>query len=104
VNLKDQRTSRIGINSSGGAEDLLRTMMIESVGPALDRALFSTAAAAPERPAGLLNGIPPLVSTGNLTNDLIMLLSQIAPVSGNSQIALVAAPDKAIAINCCRGN
>jgi len=81
------------------AEDMLRQMLVESTGPALDAALFSTAAATPERSAGLLNGIPPLTSTGNLTNDLIMLLAQIAVVSGNGQIAVVAAPDKAVGIN-----
>ena len=74
-------------------------MLIESTGPALDRALFSAAAATADRPAGLLNGTPPIPTTGNLTNDLIMLLAAIAPVSGNGQIAIVASPDRAAAIN-----
>jgi hypothetical protein len=57
--------------SNPSAEDLLRAMLIESTGPALDRALFSQLAATAERPAGLLFGIAPLASTGNLTNDLM---------------------------------
>jgi hypothetical protein len=75
-------------------------MLIESKGPALHRVLFSAATAVPpERPAGLLFGIAPIPSTCNLTDDLIAILSRTAVVAGNSQIAVVAAPDAAVAIN-----
>lgn len=37
------------------------------------------------------NGITPLPSSANITNDLISLITAIAPISGNSQIAIVAA-------------
>jgi hypothetical protein len=86
--------------SNSAAKDLLKAMLIESTGPALDRVLlFSAAAATANRPAGLLNGIPPFPSTGNLTNDLIAVLAAIAPVAGNGQIAIVASPDRATAVN-----
>jgi hypothetical protein len=82
-----------------GAEDLIRAMMIESTAPALDRALFSADPATAERPAGILNGIAALPPSANLIDDLIRLITGVAPVSGNGQLAFVAAPDVAAAIN-----
>jgi hypothetical protein len=74
------------------AEDLVRSVLIEATGPALDRAVFSTAAATAERPAGLFNGIPPIPSTGDMIDDLVRLASAVAVVAGNGPIAFVAAP------------
>jgi hypothetical protein len=61
--------------------------------------LFSTAAATPEKPAGLLNGIAPIPSTGTIEDDLVRLATAVAPVSGNGQIAFVAAASEAISLN-----
>jgi hypothetical protein len=87
------------------AERLIRTALVESVGPALDRVLLSANAAAADRPAGLLNGIAGLTlgATGPsksevLTDDLQKLAAAIAPVSGNGNIVLVASPDAAAAL------
>ena len=81
------------------AEDLIRQILIETTGPALDRVLLSTAAATPDHPAGLLNGIAPLPATGDLIDKLIAVASAVAPVAGNGSIALVAAAAQAAAIN-----
>ena len=92
--------------SNPSAEDLLRAMLVEGTGPTLDRALFVAAPAAPaaaDRPAGLLNGIAPLPSTGNLTNDLIMLLAAVAPVAGNSRLPSLPAQTGLQPSTCCPG-
>jgi hypothetical protein len=60
--------------------------------------------AAPDRPAGLLNGITPLTPAAAgeksqiLVDDLQTIASAIAPVAGNGEIVLVAAPAQAVAI------
>jgi hypothetical protein len=85
---------------SPSAEDLIRQCLIEATGPALDRALFSAAPASDERPAGLLFGIAPTpVPAGDIIDALVALASAVAPVAGNGQLAIVAAPTQAVAIN-----
>jgi hypothetical protein len=81
------------------AEDLIRQMLIEATGPSLDRVLLSNAPASAAHPAGLLNGIAPLPPAADLIDNLVRVASAVAPVSGNGQIALVAAPAQAAAIN-----
>jgi hypothetical protein len=81
------------------AEDLIRQILIETTGPALDRVLLSTSAASLDHPAGLLNGIAPLPATGDLIDKLVAVASAVAPVAGNGSIAIVAAAAQAAAIN-----
>jgi hypothetical protein len=83
---------------SPSAEEVILAVLRDATGPAIDRALFSGAAASPERPAGLLNGITPLIATGT-SDDLVKLIAAIAPVSGNAQLALVASPQMGAEIN-----
>jgi hypothetical protein len=85
------------------AEALVRTALSEAAAAGLDKALFSNAAAVvDERPAGLLNGITPLTATAAgefaMVTDLDKLASAVAPLAGNGQIVLVAAPAQAVAI------
>jgi hypothetical protein len=83
---------------------MVRQVLIESTGPAIDKVLFSTAAAGTDRPAGLLHGISsltPSTSTGKyeaIADDLQALVLAVAPVSGNGQIVMVASPDAAVAV------
>jgi hypothetical protein len=87
-----------------GAEDAIRQILIECVGPALDKNLFSTNAAVPQlKPAGLLNGIAPLTassSTGNeaMYEDLEALGAAVSSVAGNGTIVIAAAPKQAIGL------
>jgi hypothetical protein len=90
---------------SSNAETLVRAVLVESVGPSVDKVLFSANAAAADRPAGLLNGIPGLTPTpvggtkGEiLVDDVQKLVTAIAPVAGNGQVVLVASPDAAVAL------
>src|SRR5262249_53481812 len=87
------------------AEDLVKQVLIEATGPALDKVLLSTSASASDRPAGLLNGITPLTPAAAgqaksevLVDDLQALATALAPVSGNGNIVLVASPDAAAAL------
>jgi hypothetical protein len=89
---------------SPNAEDMVRQVLIESTGPALDKQLFSTNAAASDRPAGLRNGIAGLTPAAAgekaqaIVDDLQTLAAAIAPVAGNGNIVLVASPDAAVAL------
>ena len=89
------------------AEQLVRQVLIEACGPAIDKVLFSSnAAVAEQRPAGLLNGIAALTpaaaggqSKGEvLVDDLQKLGAAVAPVAGNGNIILVASVDAAVAL------
>jgi hypothetical protein len=87
------------------AEAMVRQVLIESTGPAIDKVLFSANAAASDRPAGLLNGITALNPEGivgtkaeTMIDDLQALATAVAPIAGNGNIVLVAAPAQAVAI------
>lgn len=89
---------------SSNAETLVRQVLVESCGPAVDKVLFSANAAAADRPAGLLNGIAALTPAGAgekaqaIVDDLQMLATAVAPVAGNGDIILIASPDAAVAL------
>jgi hypothetical protein len=93
------------IMTNPNAETLVQQALVESTGPALDKVMFSSAAAvANERPAGLLHNITALnASNGtdkldNLVDDLAALATSVAPVAGNGDIVLIAAPAQAVAL------
>src|SRR5215831_7732103 len=90
---------------SPNAVDMVRQVLVEACGPALDKQLFSTNAAASDRPAGLRNGIAGLTPASGTSgkdqinvDDLQALATAIAPVAGNSNIVIVASPDAAVAL------
>jgi len=89
------------------AEDLVKQVLIESTGPAVDKAMFSATAGDAIRPAGILNGIAPITPTAAgggtnknqvLVDDIQLLAAAVAPVAGNGGIVLVASPDAAVAL------
>jgi hypothetical protein len=88
----------------GSAEGLIRQALIEGVGPSLDAVLFSTNAATSAAPAGLRAGIAGLTPAAAgekaqaIVDDLQTLATAIAPVSGNSNFAIVASVDAAVAL------
>jgi hypothetical protein len=92
------------IMESSNAETLVRQVLIESTGPALDTVLFSNTAAASDRPAGLLHGIAALTPAAPgekaqaIVDDLQALALAIAPVAGNGNIVLIGSPDAAVAL------
>jgi hypothetical protein len=88
----------------GNAEVVITAKLTESVGPALDAALFSTSVATPDAPAGLLAGVTALTpSTASVLRDAMMmdlstLVGAVARVAANSETCIVAAPEQAAAI------
>src|SRR5262249_16983344 len=92
--------------ASSNAEQLVKTALLESTGPAIDRRLFDSNPSVPDlRPGGLLNGITPLTAATNpsgkadaMADDLQALLTAVAPVAGNGQITVIAAPAQSVAI------
>lgn len=83
-------------------EDALRLTLGEAVGLSIDSVLFGTAAASASTPAGLLNGVTPLVGEPGgdvfaMIADLTALGAAVAPVAGE-QITFIAAPRQAVRI------
>jgi len=90
--------------STEAASGIITTLMTDSASKALDAAVFSNAAADATRPAGILNGVTPVVATagGGLTalvGDLKLLIGAIASAGLNSDDAiLVAHPTQAVSL------
>jgi hypothetical protein len=88
---------------NSNAEAFVRQVLIENVGPSLDAAMLSNAAAVPGlRPPGILHGITaiPAATGGGLNamvTDIGALAQAVAPVMGNGQAVLIAAPAQATA-------
>jgi hypothetical protein len=84
------------------AERLLRSALIESVGAALDAALFDATAASTTRPAGLRNGVTVTTATSGGGDAAMMkdlgALAQAVSAVGGTQIAFIAAPGEAVKI------
>lgn len=87
------------------AEELIKIVLNESVGPSIDAALFGAAAGVPGlSPPGLLNGIVPLApATGTIyeamMSDLGSLGGAVSGSAGNGQIVYVLNPASAVRAN-----
>jgi Phage capsid family len=91
-------------------ETVVRAVLSESVARKLDAALFDTAAAAPSRPAGLLNGISAITPAtaastveATLIKDVQNLASAVNAVSGGAPLVFVASPAQALALQLYLG-
>jgi len=85
------------------AEQIVRALLIENIGPSLDALMLSTTAGSAARPPGLLNGVAPLAPAAAnkgdaLVDDLAALATAVAGVAGNGGIVIVAAPAQAVAV------
>jgi hypothetical protein len=90
---------------SSNAEVLVKQTLIDSVGPSLDAALFSTATEVPETsPAGILHNITPLTPVGAgvkseaMADDLVKLVGAVSVVSNKSSIVIITNAAQATAI------
>jgi hypothetical protein len=83
------------------AEEFVRAALVESTGPALDAALFSSTAASSSHPAGALLGatsVTPSALTDALDamgSDVSNLVAALGPYAGNGNLTLVANPAQA---------
>lgn len=84
-------------------EQILRTLIIEAAGPAIDAAVLSTAAATSSKPAGILNGLTPLAPSAATAfdacaEDLGALIGDIAARNGGAHAMFIASPAQSMAI------
>jgi hypothetical protein len=97
------------LTEASNIEDVVRILTTEAASMALDAAVFSTNAATAARPAGLLNGIAPLVPAGagsgfdSCGQDLGALVGDIATRAGGARAAFVASPAEATSIRFWAG-
>jgi hypothetical protein len=85
-------------------EEMAKALLLESIGPWLDKMLFSATAGTTLRPAGILNGIAALsasTATGvdALTADLASIARALAPLSSSSRPILIAAPEQFVSLS-----
>jgi Phage capsid family len=84
-------------------EQILRALIIEAAGPAIDAAVLSTAAATSNKPAGILHGVAPLAAaTGSgfdtCAEDLGALIGDIAVRNGGAHAIFIASPAQSMSI------
>jgi hypothetical protein len=92
-------TREIFQHSTPSVETLVRAVLSESVGAALDSAMFSFTAGDATRPAGLLLNLsattPSAAGDWAMLNDVEILAGAVAPVSSNAPLLFVASPKQA---------
>jgi hypothetical protein len=97
------------LSQASNIEDVLRALLTEAAGPAVDAAVLSAAAASPQKSAGLLYGLTPIASaTGtfgfdNCGQDLGKLVGDIATRNGGAHAVFAASPAQATAIRFYAG-
>ena len=81
-------------------ESLIRAALTESVGLALDAALFSNTAGDATRPPGLMVGISALTPSANTdhdqacTEDTVKLAASVRAVAGNGEVVFIVSPNQ----------
>lgn len=97
------------MSEASNIDAVVRRLLIEAAGIALDAALFSTSAATAAQPAGLLHGLTALTPTSGGTGfdavglDLGSLVADIATRAGGARAFFVAAPAQAVAVRFYAG-
>jgi hypothetical protein len=98
------------LTEASNIEAVVRQLLTEAAGIAIDAAMFSAAPASGVQPAGLLNGLTALPPTSTSTlgfdscaQDLGVLVQDVATRGGGRKIFFVAAPAQAIAIRFWAG-
>ena len=90
--------------STPSIENVVRAVLTESVGLALDVAMFSATPGDADRPPGLLEGIAPLPPSANTDRnqacieDAATLATTVSVVAANGPIVFVCAPAQAVAL------
>jgi hypothetical protein len=86
-------------HSTPSIEAIVRAVLSESVGLALDAAMFSSTAGDASRPAGLLVGLSAVTPAASgdwaMLTDIEALAGAVAPVSANAPLIFVASPKQA---------
>jgi Phage capsid family len=90
--------------SASNASAIIGRLMSQGASRALDRAVFSAAAATSDQPAGLLNGVTPIPASSltgidGMTADLVALVGAVAAANVIGEVVLVANPARALAMS-----
>jgi len=103
-------TGELFQHSIPNIEIIVRQVLTESVGLALDAALLGTTAGDTTKPAGLRYGIVALTPSGAtpvgqepMVKDVSALISAVAPVAGNAPIVILASPARAMLLRLRAG-
>ncbi len=97
-------TRELSQHSTPNVESLVRAIISQDVGLALDAALFGTAAADATAPAGIRNGVAALTASvltpanEAFFADIRALASAVAPVAANGPIIFIANPAQAVSL------
>ena len=97
------------LSEASNIENVLRMLLTEMAGLAIDAAVFSTAAASAQKSAGILHGLTPLggsTAGGGFDacgQDLGTLAADVASRGGGRVIAFVASPQQATQIRFWAG-
>jgi hypothetical protein len=87
------------------AATMVKTLLLENIGPTLDTLLFSTTAGvAGKSPPGILNGITPITASSSsglaaMVADIGAIAAALAPFSGGSSPVLILPPAQFVSIN-----
>lgn len=98
------------LHSKPTIEVLVRAVLTESVGLALDAALFATTAGDATTPAGLRYNIAGLTAStatppsDALVADVRALIAAVADVAANGPVILIASPGQAVSLKLRMGN
>jgi hypothetical protein len=97
-------TNEIADYSVSIAEQVIRSVMVESAAKSLDVAFFSNTPADATRPAGILVGVVPIAATaggglGAAAADVENLVAAIVTAGGGRRVMLFLAPGKAAALS-----
>lgn len=92
------------LSEASNIEEVLRALITEAAGPAMDVAILSTTAATATTPGGILAGLTPVAAApsgaayDNCAADLGALVGDLAARNGGANALIVAAPAQATAI------
>jgi Phage capsid family len=98
------------MSMAANIEEILRALIIEATGPAIDAAVLSTSAATSKQPAGLLYGLTPLTPAAgasafdNCASDLGALMGDIASRNGGAHTVFAGNPAPAVTIRFYSGD
>lgn len=101
-------TNELAEHSAETAEQVVSDLLQDSVSRALDAKVFSTDAATPIAPAGLLNGVTAITgATGGgitaLASDLRALAAAVATGGGGTGLVIIASPAQALTMQILSG-
>ncbi len=96
-------TRELAMHSTPAIESMVRSMILEDTANVLDARLLDNVAASAIRPAGLLNGVTPVASSGNtsanIATDIRALLAPIMAANGGRRLVWILNPARLVGLS-----